>query len=140
MFDNLLSRLRAKTATPLPDPDAKRALGALLVRIAKSDKHYAFEEISQIDTILAKRYDLSSVAAAKLRHECEMLETQAPDTETFAALVKNSVPYADRSAIIESLWSVVMADGIERPEEDEILDRVAAILGVATQDLKHPPT
>ncbi len=139
MFEKLLSKLHAKDSGPLPDTDARQALGALLVRIAKSDDHYAFEEISQIDRILAKRYGLSGVAAAKLRHECEILETQAPDTDAFAISIKEKVPYAERSAIVESLWNVVMADGIERPEEDRILDHTAAILGVETTDLKPTP-
>lgn len=139
MFEKLLSKLHAKDAAPLPDTDARQALGALLVRIAKSDDHYAFEEISQIDRILTKRYGLSVVAAAKLRHDCEVLETHAPDTEAFAVSIKEKVPYAERSAIVESLWHVVMADGVERPEEDRILDQTATILGVDTSDLKRTP-
>ncbi|SLN16998.1 Tellurite resistance protein TerB [Pseudoruegeria aquimaris] len=137
MIEALLTRLRAPEAeTALPDPDARIALGALLVRLAKSDKHYAYEEISQIDRILARRYGLDPVAAAKLRHTAELLAEKAPDTEAFAQAVKAAIPYEERSGIVAALWDVVMADGVERPEEDDILDRAAAILGVDTADLK----
>ncbi|MCT8159796.1 TerB family tellurite resistance protein [Pseudoruegeria sp. SHC-113] len=138
MFDALLSRLRTPAPDQaMPDPDARLALAALLVRLAKSDHHYAFEEISQIDRILARRYGLDAVAAAKLRHTAELLADKAPDTTAFAQAVKAAIPYEERSGIVAALWAVVMADGVERPEEDDILDRTAAVLGVDTADLKH---
>ena len=37
--------------TPLPDADAPHAMGALLVRAAKADASYLFEEIAIIDKI-----------------------------------------------------------------------------------------
>ena len=136
MFDALLSRLRSPDQA-MPDPDARLALAALLVRLAKSDHHYAFEEISQIDRILARRYKLDAVAAAKLRHTAELLADKAPDTTAFAQAVKEAIAYEERSAIVAALWDVVMADGVERPEEDDILDRAAQVLGVDTGDLKR---
>ena len=64
MFETLLARLKGAHTAPLPADDARLALATLLVRIAKSDHHYAFEEIVKIDEVLAERYDLSVIAAA----------------------------------------------------------------------------
>lgn len=78
-------------AKPLPATDVTHALGALLVRVALSDKQYAVQEIGQIDRVLAKFQDIGPIDAAKLRAECERLEAFAPDTPDFAFLLCRSV-------------------------------------------------
>lgn len=137
MFTELLSRLTGHHDDPLPDTDARLALGALLVRIAKSDHHYAVEEISQIDRILADRYGLKLVDAMKLRATAEKLEAEAPDTGAFVARVKTVIPYADRSAIAEALWRVVRADGVTRDEEAALFQMATETLGVDGADLSR---
>ena len=42
--------------------------------------------------------------------------------------------YEDREAVIESLWSVVLADGVRDQSEDALLRMVAPMLGVSDQD------
>ena len=48
MFADLLRRITAPDPDQLPDPDARLALTALLVRVAKSDGDYAVEEKERI--------------------------------------------------------------------------------------------
>ena len=70
MWDDFLARLRGTPkAQELPEPDEKLALGALLVRVAKSDTFYHVNEIVEIDHILANSFGLNAVEAAKLRGE-----------------------------------------------------------------------
>lgn len=132
MFSDLLRRLTAPKPVPLPELDGRLALGALLVRVAKSDHNYAVEEIGRIDRILARTYDLNPVEAAKMRADCERLEHAAPDGAEFAASVRASVPREDRAAVLVALWRVALADGVEKPEESEMLARVADRLGLDT--------
>lgn len=134
MFTDFLNRLFAPNPEPLDDSDARIALGALLVRIAKSDGVYDVSEIKRIDRVLGNRYGLSSVDAAKLRAQAENLEAQAPDTVRFTRAIKDAVAYEDRSPIIEALWEVVLADGARDPEEDALLRMVAPLLGITDQD------
>ena len=56
----------ASYTTALPEADAAHAMGALLVRAAKADDAYLFEEIAIIDRILARRHDLNPVEACLL--------------------------------------------------------------------------
>jgi uncharacterized tellurite resistance protein B-like protein len=74
----LLRRLLAPEPARLPDPDARLALAALLVRIARTDGLYAAEEVERIDRVLALRHGLDPFAAAKLRAEAEALEPRPP--------------------------------------------------------------
>jgi uncharacterized tellurite resistance protein B-like protein len=137
MFADFLRRLTAPSPSPLPDPDARLALSALLVRVAKSDAHYAVEEIRRIDRILSTRYGLNAVEAAQLRGRAEDLEHEAPDTVRFTRAIKDAVPYEDRLAVIEALWDVVLADGEREDHELALLRLVAPMLGVSDQDSAH---
>ena len=92
MFDNLLAFLRNPTGyeTPLPEADASHAMGALMVRAAKADNAYLFEEIRLIDQVLAQRHGLDPVAAAKFRAGCEKLENEMPDTDEITGILKKA--------------------------------------------------
>lgn len=134
MFSDFINRLTQPEPQPLPDPDARLALTALLVRIARSDGHYAEEEARRIDKLTARRFGLSPFEVAALRREAEALEAEAPDTVRFTRAIKDAVPYEEREGVIEALWSVVLADGVRDHEEDALLRLVANLLGVNDRD------
>ncbi len=134
MFADLLKRLTEPTPDPLPDGDARLALSALLVRIARSDNDYSTAEIDRIDRIVARRYGLSPFQAAELRGQAETLEAEAPDTVRFTRAIKDAVPYEERRTVVEAMWSVVLADGERAREEDAMLRLVASLLGISDMD------
>ena len=134
MIKDLLNRLIQPEPEPLPDADARLALTALLVRVARSDNQYTADEKGRIDEITQSRYALSASDANALRAEAEALEAEAPDTVRFTRAIKDAVPYEDRLGVIEALWKVVLADGKREQEEDALLRLVANLLGVTDQD------
>ena len=134
MFGDFLKRLTQPEPAPLPDADARLAMTALLVRIARSDGDYSEAEIARIDAITADRYGLDPANAMALREQGETLETEAPDTVRFTRAIKNAVPYEDRRAVVQSLWQVVLADGTRADEEDALMRLAANLLGVSDQD------
>lgn len=134
MFGDLIKRLTAPAPEILPDEDARRALAALLVRVAKADGQYDAAEISHIDQVLATRYALNPIDAAKLRAEAEEIERDAPDTVRFTRAIKDAVPLDEREAVIGALWQVVLADGVRETHEDQLMRMVAPMLGLSDQD------
>lgn len=134
MFGDFLKTLLAPEPQRLADPDARLALAALLVRIARADEEYAPEEKRRIEALLTSRYHLSPFEAVKLRGEAEILEAEAPDTVRFTKAIKECVAYEDRIEVIEGLWSVVLADGVRDLEEDALLRMVSKLLGVNDRD------
>ena len=134
MFADLLRRLAAPEPARLPEPDAALALAALMVRVARSDGDYAAAEVARIDRILMRRHDLPQREAQALRARAETLEAEAPDTVRFTRAIKQAVPLDDRMAVIEALWSVVLADGERDAEEDGLLRLLANLLGITDQD------
>lgn len=134
MFRDFLTRLSQPQPDPLTEDDARLALTALLVRIARSDNDYASAEVTRIDRITARRYGLSPFEAAALRGRAEVLEAQAPDTVRFTRAIKEAVAHEDRRAVVEAAWSVVLADGQRSGEEDALMRLVANLLGVNDRD------
>lgn len=134
MFADLLRRLAAPEPERLPEPDARLALAALLVRVARSDGDYAEVERDRIDRVLARRHGLSPFEAARLRGEAEGLEADAPDTVRFTRAIKDGVALEDRVGVLEAMWAVVLADGDRDEEEDGLLRLVANLLGINDRD------
>lgn len=130
MFERLLRGLLAPTPARLPETEARLALTALLVRVARADHHYAESEVDRIDRVLMQRHGLSPFEAARLRGEAEVLEAEAPDTVRFTRALKEAVPLEDRAALMEALWSVALADGDRASEEEQLLRMVARLLGL----------
>ncbi|WP_163849348.1 TerB family tellurite resistance protein [Pseudooceanicola aestuarii] len=137
MFADFLSRLIAPAPQVLPDADARLALTALLVRVARSDGSYDAGERAQIARIAATRYRLDETDTSRLLADAETLEQEAPDTVRFTRAIKDAVPFEDRLAVVEALWKVVLADGKREQEEDALLRLVASLLGITDQDSAH---
>ncbi len=135
MFDSLFKRLRAE---PAPDPlaanDARLALAALLVRLARTDQDYADSEKALIDAILAQRYPIDLSAAKTLREGAEQVEATVGDTVHLTRLIKAAIPYEDRFALIVDLWRLVLADGTRDNAENQFLRLVVKLVGVNDVD------
>lgn len=137
MFERILSLFQTEASvTRLAANDARHAIGALLVRAARIDQFYLFEEIEQIDDVLSHRYGLSAEDAAILRGECEVLEESMPETLKAAPLLQDATSYEDREATVLALWEVVFADGREVETESALLDQLSMLLGVSPEKSK----
>lgn len=137
MFERLLSGLLAPSPARLPEPDARLALAALMVRVARSDGSYGADEIALIDRVLASQHQLSPFAAAGLRTQAEVLEAEAPDTVRFTRALKAATAHEDRAEVLQALWSVALADGARDAQEDRLLRMVASLLGLSDVDSAH---
>lgn len=134
MIADFLSRLLQPEPSPMADADARLALCALLVRIARADQNYEAVEQDRIDRILRARFGLGVGEAGLLREQGEALEAEAPDTVRFTRAIKEAVPYEERIGVIEALWQVVLVDGDRDAEEDSLLRLSASLLGVSDID------
>ena len=142
MFADFLKRLTDPAPAQLPDTDARLALTALLVRVARSDHDYSGAERSRIQGIISSRYGLDDNARDALLSDAEALEAEAPDTvrdtiqrqDGDTRSIKGAVPYDERLAVVEALWKVVLADGARAKEEDALLRLVTNLLGITDMD------
>lgn len=149
LLKKFFQAFRPSEPPALPDPDAELALGALLVRVAQSDRDYKLEEISLIDRILARLYQHNAIEAAKVRATCEKLHAAAPETDTFGRLIRETTGLEERLAALDALWEVVLADGNEHEGEITIIEDARKAMGLSYSDsqkararavAKSPPT
>lgn len=133
MFERILALFGGERVKPLPEPDAELALGALLVLMARADNAYLFEEIEQIDRILADRFGLNPVEAAKRRALCEKLADQMPATEAAATILRDATAPDAREATVEALWRVALADRLTPEAEQSLLADVERALGISPE-------
>lgn len=134
MFAEFLKKLTAPDPDPLEDQDARLALTALLVRVARTDGTYSDAERARIERLTGERYGLEGADLAALVEQAETLEAEAPDTQRFTRAIKAAVAFEDRMSVIEALWSVAMADGSRDAGEDALLRMTAGFLGVSDRD------
>ncbi|WP_415010535.1 TerB family tellurite resistance protein [Amaricoccus sp.] len=106
------------------------ALGALMVRLCRADGRYSDAERRRIDAALARQYRLAPDAAARIRTDAERTEAAAQDTVQFTRLVKDAVPYDERTGIVEALWRVAATDGINA-DEHGLMRLIVNLLGVS---------
>lgn len=136
MFDRILAMLGAPAAdlTEMPEADARHALGALLVRVAKADGAYLFQEIEEIDLLLADLYDLNAIEAAQMRAACEKLESAMPDTNELANILTFTVTSSERDAMVRALWKVADADGQRQDNEEQVVAIATQSFGMTPSD------
>ncbi|MGR3269775.1 hypothetical protein DU478_18050 [Thalassococcus profundi] len=136
MFERLMARLHRDTPPkePLATPDARMALGILLVRLAMVDRAYLFEEVEEIDRVLARAFDLRPLEAAKMRARCEDTARRLPKDVDLAQIVHDSVDYAHRLDAVAALWSVALSDHMTDDREAEMIHLIETRLGVSRAD------
>ncbi len=132
MLNTLLSLLDSPaTDQPLQEDDARTALTALLIRLAREDGHYAQSEKDVIRQIVTARFDAD---IDTLLSDAETFEAEAGDTVRITRLIKDGVPYEGRIEVVEALWQVVLADNHRSDEENAFLRLVISLLGVTDQE------
>lgn len=134
MIGGFFDRLFAQTREAPHDDDARLAIAALMVRVARADFEYDDVEKERIDALLARRFALSLPDAQALRAQGETLEADAPDTVRFTRAIKDAIPLEERIAVIEALWAVVLADETRDEHEDALLRVVSNLLGISDAD------
>ncbi len=134
LLDRLTHAFRARPPAPLPDPDERLALAALMVRVAMSDRNYQLSEISRIDRLLRRLFGLKPIEAAQMRATAEKLARLSPDGDAFAHLIRETVRFDARLEALEALWEVVLADGSADAPELEVLEAAREALGLSEGD------
>jgi len=128
----MIGRLFGRSAPAPTGPDGDDALGALLVRVARSDGEYAADEAACIRAILAARYGADGLDDRVAR--AEALDDATGDTVHLTRAIKDVLPIDDRPAYLQDLWRVVLADAQRDHEEDGLLRLISGLLGLADRD------
>ncbi len=136
MFERILALFKKSSGpvVPLPLLDARRTLGALMVRTARSDKSYKLAEVHTIESIFISAFGLSEDQAPEMRKICEDLEKQLPRTADLAVILQAAISEEQRMQAVWALWTVALADGIKHEAEVAVLDEVEKVFGISAEN------
>jgi uncharacterized tellurite resistance protein B-like protein len=109
------------------------AVAALLFRVIAIDGIVTDEERTKLSDILKRRFDLDPEATTSLVAAAEDADAEAVDLFGFTSVLKARLDAADRERIIGMMWQLVYADGKVDEFENNVVWRVAELLGVSTQ-------
>ncbi|MCP8882833.1 TerB family tellurite resistance protein [Devosia sp. XJ19-1] len=132
MFE-ALTRLFGKSEAPPDLHDPQLAVAALLVHLAAVDGSMQDAERRAIRGALMDHYDLGEDAVDKLIREAARRDAQAVDFYKFTSGL-TQLDMGDRIEIIRMMWTVVFADRQNHELEDNMVWRIAELIGVSSRD------
>lgn len=139
MFDGLKSFLKELSREDAPPRgfganDYRLAAAALLVHIASVDGRFDAVEEARLRALVEQRFGLDRAAASSLLEEAWECEREAVDLYRFTSVLKRALDEASRAQIVEMLWEMAYADGAVHEFEENVVWRVAELLGVSARD------
>lgn len=132
MFE-AITRLFSKPEAALESNDPKLAVAALMVHLAAVDGQMKDEERNAIKGALMDHYSLDEAAVDKLVREAALRDAEAVDFYSFTQGITR-LEMADRIEIVRMLWMVVFADRKNHELEDNMVWRIAELIGVSSRD------
>jgi uncharacterized tellurite resistance protein B-like protein len=139
MFERMLSFLRdlpaGGSAKPAGEPDETRvAAAALLYHVMNADGVRQDVEWERFKDILAETYAIGGEELDRLARAGERAENEAIDLYAFTSVLQRSLDADARKAFVGLMWEMVYADGELHELEDNVVWRVAELIGVERQD------
>ena len=116
-----------------PD-DYRLATAALLVHVANVDGKIDQAERMRLREVIEQRFGLDVAATTRLIEKAEESDRESVDFFHFTNVLKRQLDDAGRHRIIEMMWDVVFADGDVSEFEENVVWRIAELLGVPTRD------
>ncbi|RLL51573.1 hypothetical protein D8Y20_08780 [Mariprofundus sp. EBB-1] len=110
--------------------DVTLAVAALMVEIMRMDEKLQDAERSEIIKHLEKRFALSHAEIHVLIEQASQQVEDALDMHQFTSVVVKGFNTAERIDILAELWAVALADGHIDPYEEQLIRRVADLLGL----------
>ena len=114
--------------------DDRLAAAALLVHTSGVDGDFSADERQKLATLLSDRFSLEGSEAEELITRAQAADLVAVDLYRFTSVLKSKLDDSGRRRIVEMMWEMVFADGEVHEFEDNLVWRVAELLGVSTRE------
>jgi len=138
MFERVLSFLKdLPGGASRPDgeeDEARIAAAALLYHVMDADGVRQDAEWERFKQILSTTYAISGGELDRLAHAGEKAENEAIDLYAFTSVLRRHLDADARKAFIGLMWEMVYADGELHELEDNVVWRVAELIGVERRD------
>ena len=132
MFEALRSIFQRPDSTLLA-MEPKLAVAALLVHLTAIDGVVTPNERLTLENTLKDHYGLSDIEVRRLVEEATRQDQEAVDFYRFTSALK-SLDEHEKREIIRMMWSIVFVDRQNHELEDNMVWRVAELIGVSARD------
>jgi len=132
MIQKLKQMWKKAADSPVDDRqnEVSLAVAALMVEVMRMDGQLQDTERNEIIKRLQVRFALtSSDVEALIKQATEKVE-QALDMHQFTSVVVKGFSTDERLHILTELWAVALADGHVDPYEEQIIRRMADLMGL----------
>lgn len=116
------------------EEDSRLAVAALLVHSMTIDGSASAPERFKLADLLERKFGLSGADLDLLISDAVTAENEAVDLYRFTSVLKRQMSEAERIRLIEDLWEIAYADGASHEFEENLVWRVAELLGVSARD------
>ena len=127
----LTDELAAATSSAI---DKNLAAAALMVHVIAADGEITDEEEARLMLILREHYSVTDGEATTLANAAKLAQNDAIDMYRFTSILKQEMDDGERRALIEDLWEMVYADGEVHEFEDNVVWRVAELIGIQSRE------
>lgn len=138
MFDLLrryfIDRDDRRSRANFAEDDPRLAVAVLMVHVIAADGVVTPHERKRLEEELSRRYDLTPAQAAELEEAARQAERETAALQSYTAGLQRRLPQQERREIVSSLWRMVFADGQMHEFEDNVVWRIADLLGVAPHE------
>ena len=132
---SFLGALPEKSAATVPGEDEPRVAAAvLLLMIADADGLRDEAESALLRQALAETYALSRDRVEGIVASAEAARNEATDLFAFTSVLNRALDEAGKVEFVGLLWEMVYADGELHELEDNLVWRIAELIGVSARD------
>ena len=132
MFDAITRLFATPDDVRLADGDPRLAVAALLVHLAAVDGNVSDVEKQAVRRALMQHFELDEASVRELIHEARRRDADAIDYYHFTSALTR-LDESQRIAIVRMMWQVVFADKQNHELEDNMVWRIAELIGVSAR-------
>ena len=114
--------------------DYRLAAAALLIHASTIDGKMTANEREKLHAVVKSRFALDDAATEELIDVSTLAENEAVDLYRFTSLINRTLDEPGRLGMVEMMWEMIFADGRLNEFEDNLMWRVADLLGVSSHD------
>jgi uncharacterized tellurite resistance protein B-like protein len=139
MFERLVSFLselpgqRGESGKFGPD-DPRVAAAALMFHVMDADGVRRDDETERLRAILSRTYGMTGRELDALMQAGEHADQEAIDLYAFTSVLKRHLDHEARAEFIRIMWQIVYADGELHELEDNVVWRVAELIGIEQRE------
>lgn len=136
MLERLLSLFKSgdSEAGAAAGDDPRVAAAALMFHVMDADGDRRDDERAALKQMISQTYGLSGDDLAGVLEAGERAEREAVDLYAMTSVIRRELDEKERLTFVSILWEVVFADGHLHELEDNIVWRVADLIGVDGRD------